>query len=142
MYTSDVSLFDSFELRGKWWLPDAPEDRVHGTVSYIPAQRIELRLDGKFQNPKLQNILFLQPFKAECILGETVEEEFVTLCSVFASRVSRTDTFIADALIMGERFSNSSEFLISGALLDYTNLEVGFNSAAKWKRVPHPIRTG
>jgi hypothetical protein len=123
VYSSEVGLFDSFELRGKWWLPNAPEDRVHGTLSYLPAQRIELRLDGKFQDPKLQNIFLLEPFKAECILGETVEEEFVTLYRVFASRVSRTDTFIADALLTGERFSSASDLSISGALLDYTNLE-------------------
>jgi hypothetical protein len=121
--SSEGGCFDSFELRGKWWLPDAPNDRVHGTVTYSPAQRITLRLDGKFQQPELQNILTLQPFKAECILGETVEEEFVTLHRTFASEVSRTDTFTANALVTGERFSSASDFLISGALIAYTNLE-------------------
>jgi hypothetical protein len=51
VYSSEVGLFDSFELRGKWWLPDAPDDRVHGTVTYSPAQRIKLRLDGKVSAP-------------------------------------------------------------------------------------------
>jgi hypothetical protein len=131
VYSSEVGLFYSFELRGKWWLPDAPDDRVHGTVTYSPAQRITLRLDGKFQHPKLQNIFFQEPFKCECILGETVEEEFVTLHSVFASRVSRTDTFIASSLVVGQRFSRVSDLLISGALIGYTNLEEWACSDAK-----------
>jgi hypothetical protein len=123
VYSSEVGLFDSFELRGKWWLPDAPDDRVHGTVTYSPSQRITLRLDGKFQRPELQNVLMMEPFKVECILGESVEEEFVTLHRVFASRVSRTNNFTANTLIAGERFSRASDFLVSGALIGYTNLE-------------------
>ena len=123
MSPSEPGLFDSFELRGKWWLPNAPDYRVHGTLSYIPAQRIELHLDGKFQDPKIEDILRLHPFKTEAILGETVEEESITLYGAFASRVSRTDSFVANALFIGERFSNGSDLLISGALLDYSNLD-------------------
>lgn len=123
MYSSEVGLFDSFELRGKWWLPDAPDHQVHGTVTYSPEQRLKLRLDGKFQHPEPQNIFSLEPFKAECILGETVEEEFVTLHRAFAPPSSQTETFTANALITGERFSKTSDFLISGALIGYTNLE-------------------
>jgi hypothetical protein len=51
------------------------------------------------------------------------EEEFVTLHRVFASRVSRTDTFRANTLIIGERFRSVSDSRISGALIGYTNLE-------------------
>lgn len=122
-YSSEAGLYDSFEHRGKWWLPDTPDDRVHGTVAYSPAQRITLRLDGKFQRPELQNILFSRPFKTECILGQTAEEEFVTLQRVFASRVARTDTFTANTLVTGGRFSSASDLLISGALIGYTNLD-------------------
>jgi hypothetical protein len=132
MYSSEAGLFDTFQLHGKWWLPSSPQDRVHGTLSYTPSQRIELRLDGKFQDPRLQNIFLLQPFTSECILGETVEEEFVTLRDVFASRVSRTDTFIASALIIGERFSSASDCVVVGALLEYTNLE-------EWASI-HPVK--
>jgi ApeA N-terminal domain 1 len=123
VYSSEVGLFEKFDLRGKWWLPDAPDDRVHGTVTYSPVQGITLRLDGKFQHPELQEIFLLKPFKSECILGESVEDEFVTLHRVFASRVSRTDTFRANTLIIGERFGSVSDFRISGALIGYTNLE-------------------
>jgi hypothetical protein len=120
---SDPGLFDGFELRGKWWLPNAPNDRVHGTVTYSPAQRISLRLDGKFQRPELQNIFARELFKAECILGETVDEESVTLLRTFALPGSQTDTFTANALITGERFCSAADFLISGALVGYTNLD-------------------
>ena len=131
MYSSNTGLFDSFELRGKWWLPERPDDRVHGTASYSPGGPIKLRLDGKFTRSKPEDSFAwlrnpysaLKEFNAECILGETIEEERCTLHRAFASHISSTETYTANALVIGEWFNKTSEFAISGALVGYTNLE-------------------
>ena len=122
LYSDNIDTFDSFELHGKWWLPDAPHDRIHGTLTFFSSQRVELRLDGKFQHPNLDDML-QGPFKTECILGETIEEEFVTVHNAFASRVGKTQTFVADSLFAGTRFNKASDLAISGALVEYTNLD-------------------
>ncbi len=43
---SDYELFDEFSVRGRWWLPDAPEDRVPGALS-LSDGHIWLVLDGR-----------------------------------------------------------------------------------------------
>ncbi len=131
MHPGDKGLFETFELRGKWWLPDSPEDQVHGVVSYSAAGPIKLRLDGRFgaaesQDPSefLQNPYpLLNRLKAECIVGETVDEEACTLYRGFPSHLSSTQTYTANGLIVGKRFNKVSEISVSGALVGYTNLE-------------------
>ena len=42
---SDYSLDDTFETGGQWYLPESPEQRVHGILRYSP-KGTELHLDG------------------------------------------------------------------------------------------------
>jgi hypothetical protein len=126
VYSDTSTLLDNFELRGKWWLPDKPLDRVHGTLAYSP-QGIRLQLDGKFDRPEFRHpLVAMRVPKPECILGETVNGERCTLYKTFASQIAATNTLVvlvANALVVGEHFNSSSDLGISGALLHFINLE-------------------
>ena len=37
-------------FKGKWWLPEKPEDKVSGVLTYIPGETITLELIGNFQD--------------------------------------------------------------------------------------------
>lgn len=48
-------LDDTFEATGRWWLPDAPEQTLPGTLSFSPDD-ICLSLHGAFHEPSLQEL--------------------------------------------------------------------------------------
>jgi len=39
-------MLDSFEYGGVWWLPESPQNKIHGKLSYNPRDRTILGLDG------------------------------------------------------------------------------------------------
>ncbi len=52
----DFMLDDEFERTGRWWLPDKPEDQLHGTLRYSQSQ-IELELSGTFDDVAATELL-------------------------------------------------------------------------------------
>lgn len=49
---SQYDLTKTFELKGGWFLPEAPKRRLSGEVSFSPEEGIHLELIGDFQmNP-------------------------------------------------------------------------------------------
>lgn len=38
----------SFEYKGQWWLPEKPENRLFGTLSYDPIKGAKLAIFGSF----------------------------------------------------------------------------------------------
>ncbi|MCU1304946.1 MAG: hypothetical protein JWQ87_5230 [Candidatus Sulfotelmatobacter sp.] len=121
MKSLEPDIFDSFELRGRWWLPERPDDRVHGTLSFS-SNGIRLRLDETFTNPAVNHPFWAAGFRPECILGFTVEEECCTLYKSFCSRIGATQEFLGNALLRGEHFAHASDLLVTGALVEFTNL--------------------
>jgi hypothetical protein len=47
----EYSLLDEFKLRGYWWLPGEPGNRIPGTLHYNPEESIRLELMGLFKDP-------------------------------------------------------------------------------------------
>ena len=41
-------MFEDFEYKGLWWLPENPSNKVHGTLTFEHANRISLDLERKF----------------------------------------------------------------------------------------------
>jgi hypothetical protein len=133
---SDLSLFEEFSVRGRWWLPAREAESVAGEVTFS-SSGITLDLDGKFDVKELQETaaIFGGAFRAPTILGETIEGEFCMLLSTFAIRVNwNTCSFAAHRLLIGERPFGEYQSRVSRVLVDLTHLE-------DWSSV-QLIRTG
>lgn len=46
MLLKEHTLFDDFEYKGCWWLPDAPDKKIGGVISHTAEQGTELLLFG------------------------------------------------------------------------------------------------
>ena len=127
-YSEGAGLFDSFHFRGRWWLPNRPDNRVHGTVYYSLAG-ISLELDGIFDLPEFRN---REPevgaFRSDCILGMSLEGDLCTILRVFFQEQSSALILGGHELVIGAHCGSDDE-IISGALISYTNLE-------EWAFVP------
>ena len=80
---------DAFEIRGYWFLPHAPQDRVAGTLTYIPNGKITLELIGSFAEDEdtLFTIFTEEAKQVEVIHGESSDSKEITLlgCSAYGS---------------------------------------------------------
>lgn len=80
---------DSFEIRGYWFLPDAPDERVAGTLTYIPNGKITLELIGAFpeSGDSLFAIIKNEAKQIDVIHGESSDAKKITLlgCSSYGS---------------------------------------------------------
>ena len=75
-------MLESFEDTGEFWLPDAPTNRVGGTLSYSPGGRPTLRLAGSFRTLKeeLDQLTQVGPAPSlRIILGRTAKARDITL---------------------------------------------------------------
>jgi hypothetical protein len=75
-------MLESFEDTGEFWLPDAPTNKVGGTLSYSPGGRPTLTLAGSFRTLKeeLDQLTQVGPAPSlRIILGRTAEARDITL---------------------------------------------------------------
>jgi hypothetical protein len=73
---------DKFEIRGYWFLPSNPDNRVAGTLHFIPNEKVYLDLIGSFEDP----IEALSPNRSrttDVIHGEGNNAEKITLINCY-----------------------------------------------------------
>ncbi|MCG2701627.1 hypothetical protein L6273_00615 [Candidatus Parcubacteria bacterium] len=134
MATVKHTLFDSFSYTGEWWLPEKPEDKVSGEVSFSE-EGIKLKLVGSFYGPGG----FGTMRKEDIILGFTTDGKKITLVDSFGGQsVSfpgmAAANMTSNRLFIGEWFSSEDELLFSSMSLNCPYLE-------EWL-VVNPITTG
>jgi len=82
-------MIDAIEIKGYWFLPDDPENRVAGTLSYLPNQKIVLELIGSFHDPQdyMLSLTKNESKRKDIILGEGSDSKYITLvnCSSYGS---------------------------------------------------------
>lgn len=121
------TLFENFELSGIWWLPDNPERKISGAVSFQNEDKITLDLIGSFRDlPPLGGIEVFQP---ELILGITDNGKICTLYRNYEieSRLSSPgflkSIFEANYLFIGKHYKSPEEIRFSSVQANFTNLE-------------------
>jgi hypothetical protein len=158
------TLSDDFEYKGLWWLPDHPENKVAGIVSF-DGETITLELLGLLRtDPDFADV---EHFLPDIILGNA-EGKLITLYRAFevessipwsdmaddlASGILYTSSFIADDAFIGAHFEsvNAIQFGVMSASFTHLeewmgrehvpftdNLEKGWNRSASYVR-PEPI---
>ncbi len=63
----ELHLRQKFEIRGQWWIPNNPDLRLHGTLSYHPTERAILTLTGTFR--LFNAYLRTEVYQPEVVLG-------------------------------------------------------------------------
>lgn len=124
----------SFEYSGLWWLPENPENKIHGKLSYDLKKGTTLSLDGAFTDyPDNGNFY-------EIILGDSYGKK-ITLSNCLLSNFHISRTFKPD------REYRSSEFRVSVLYvgchfprresIKFSRLHVRFSQLEEWlgKRV-------
>jgi hypothetical protein len=126
MKLDNFSLNDSFEVSAYWWLPEAPEDKVPGTLDFSPSGGAVLTLQGTFNHPDLREIRRLfndVGFEAERIYGEQADGQRITVCDVFANQISDTCSLRCHLVLAGAHAIMGGSHEPADALFSFDNLE-------------------
>lgn len=128
---SEQSLFDEFEIKGEWWLPNAVEDKLVGTL-YFSKENIKLDLMGSWtKDDSLQSAF--ETNSVDIILGQSTKNEMFTLMDTMLINRSLSSggysTVIYDinSFIVGGHFSKKNEIFFSAATIYPTYLTKWLN---------------
>ena len=77
------NMTEKFTHKGQWFLPEEPQNRIHGTLIYDPGEGSTLELFGNFNND-----LYSGMASISLILGLTSDSKEVTLYNCFLTKSS------------------------------------------------------
>ena len=123
-------MIKEFEYKGKWWLPDKPEEQISGTLKYSPVNGAILDLIESFKKNRDRNLL-LQP---DIILGNSSDDEEITLHKCFetsfniSSRGFTSSSFYANIVIIGQHFPKPKD-------IKFRNLSVNYQYFEEWSKI-------
>jgi len=127
MAKPSYTLFDNFELKGIWWLPEKPNTQISGILFFDNEKKISLELIGSFRElTTLGGGDFFQP---EIIHGISDSGH---LCTLFKNIETKTQlnfpgiqksTFESQCLFVGKHFNTPEEIKFPSLKVNFTNLE-------------------
>lgn len=126
MRLDDLSLSDSFEVFGHWWLPEAIGDKVPGTLSFSPSSGAVLVLQGIFNHPDLKDATRFftgMAFQAELVYGEQPDGRQITLYRVFVKHIGVTSSFNCLYILAGSHIGPESVQKPATVLFSFENIE-------------------
>ena len=122
------NLFENFDVKGEWWLPNSPDKKVIGTLSFKSGDSIKLEISGSFLG--VDHFRSKRDFNPELILGLTNDGEKFTLfqnMEIHRGSSSRGGTgivkYITNYLFLGGHFASSNEMQFSSCAVNYSYLE-------------------
>lgn len=134
MKLDNFSLNDSFEVFAYWWLPQNPNHRVPGTLSFSSSTGTTLTLRGRFDVPELTDLLHLltQPlFQAECIYGEQLDGGLLSVHGAMLAASNESVSFRCRLVVAGNaHISPNVSLRDASATFSFENLEEW--SCMKW----------
>jgi ApeA N-terminal domain 1/Apea-like HEPN len=117
---------EEFEYKGRWWVPDASDFEVRGTLKLIPNKEAILDLEGIFKNLEGKYTMSEQSI----ILGITSEDEYITLleCQPHGLRGDihglKFSSFRANKVFKGIHFTKPHDIKFTSVSVRYSNLDV------------------
>lgn len=118
-------IFESFEYKGEWWLPEDPSNKLSGTLKVTP-ERIILDLFGAF-NSVFDNT---RSDNYEIILGELYKGKDITLYQNQLKKLQenlpgdkRVSELSVRYVFVGEHFEKKDEINFSSMSFNFTHLE-------------------
>ncbi len=116
---------EEFEYKGRWWLPENPENKISGNLSFHPINGINLELIGSFK--RYADLFRITPI--DLILGTTSNGKDITLyncvdrTSSFSSQGFLSTSFIADYVFIGHHFEKEKDIIFNNLSINYSYLE-------------------
>jgi len=116
----DATLSDQFTLRGTWWVPSNPNNRIAGIITYDPACELKLDIDGRlWQGPPRDTV--------PIIYGETLDGKCCTLLDSFESNHQtnspggESSSLLSDYLFIGHQHIDPSKTEYESALFSISD---------------------
>lgn len=139
---------DKFEYNGIWWLPENPERRISGILSFHPQEGASLELIGTFKE-EFDKIFKLDTL--DIILGVTSNGKEVTLyrCYETKSQINSpglvNSLFTPQVIFMGHHFEKEDDIVFDSLSINYSFLEewtniTGFQCKIEWDHENHISR--
>jgi len=135
-------LFEEFEYKGCWWLPEKPERKIPGTLKFVPGEEIDLKLQGTFKDVedidkllKLPIVLGLLSDGRKITLYKCQEKTFHISSS---SSLTYSSVFVAGFIFIGAHFQKPEDIKFKSISVYYSNLDEwvsisGFDYPPLWK---------
>ena len=123
-------MIKEFEYKGKWWLPDKPEEQISGTLKYSPVNGAILDLIESFKKNRDINQL-LQP---DIISGNSSDGKEITLHKCFETSFNigspgfTSSSFYANIVIIGQHFPKPED-------IKFRNLSVNYQYFEEWSKI-------
>ncbi|MGD0080646.1 MAG: HEPN domain-containing protein [Methanoregula sp.] len=121
-------MVEKFSEVGIWWLPENPEKKVHGTLSYSPETGAKLQVMGSLET--LDNASTVREY--DIINGFTGSEITLYKCftqtapyMIFNPEIITTEYF-ANVIFKGHTFKKGSDIKFKYARTGYNHLESWF----------------
>lgn len=123
---------EAFEIEGHWWLPETPQNKVSGTLSYSPGNGSTLILLGELKNSDDKSHYSYDFKYFDIINGISANGEPITANSCFLNKAEHSignagnfikTIFRVDYLFIGVRFSSKREIQFSSLSIRLHNLE-------------------
>lgn len=111
---------DRIESKGYWFLPDKPDDKVAGVLTYIPKESIVLELIGGFSN------------SVDEIISDTKETRIIHGLTSDAKKITLVNCFPSSSINFSSSFpitKYNCQYLIIGKYMDSLN-DLSFNKAS------------
>jgi len=122
-------MIEEFEYKGIWWLPDKPNEKVSGTLRFIPNEGAILDLIGSFRIiEKIKKML-----NHEIILGVSSNGKNITLYKCFEKIGTfnfsgfLTSSYYANIVFIGAHFHNEEEIKFKSMSVRYLYLDEWLN---------------
>ncbi|NQT56262.1 MAG: hypothetical protein HQ551_08545 [Desulfobacteraceae bacterium] len=127
MSKKQPTLLEKLQFRGTWWLPERPDNKVFGQLTFDPDDGILLEADGLLSSSDqaFGNV----SFKPDIILGLSLEGKPCTLWRNFRQEIQlrssgvHSQVFRYHFLFLGEQFASSDDLLFRFVSVRFTNLE-------------------
>jgi hypothetical protein len=124
------SLFDSFQEKGYWWLPQSPDKQIPGMLFHTETDTT-LELFGDFKEETLADLGVLRQQEATpIILGYGEDSVPVTLlrCHCTGRRLSLPGSVVvskwsAKEMLVGKYYNNPEDILFTAMDVNFTNME-------------------
>lgn len=119
------TLLDNFTLNGVWWLPENPDARLCGELSFVNDERIILKLLGLTHEATEAN----KKYEPTIIHGITANGLICTLSANIETEVKLnmpgipSSTIKCQYLFLGKHFNKPEDIKFSSMQLRFTNLE-------------------
>jgi hypothetical protein len=118
-------VIEEFEYTGRWWLPDNPDKKIHGRLTFNQREGAILQLDGCFtDDPEIKEL-----FHPEIVNGVSSSGIDITLHQCLGQHLSiysaggSTSRLHAHQVLTNVHFQRSEDIRFRYLSVDYSNLD-------------------